>query len=413
VRVEFLTEAEYSEASRVDEAVLADDDRAVLDETTAVLAAFGMVPEDADLFDLSNEINDSGTLAFYDPFGETVFVRGTAMTTMLETTLVHELTHVAQDQAFDLEQLFEDAPAGAGEAVRALVEGDAFRVEQAYVASLGPQEQRTYWDDYEGAVGDAEADLVVVPEAMQALFAAPYALGNPLVALVAADGDDAAVDDAFEEPPTSSEHLVDPRAFFAGDPPVEVDAPGIPDGADEVGEPDVLGALALYLVLSQRIDPAAALDATVGWGGDSYAAYRDGDRTCVRLHVVGDTADDTGELATTLGDWVAAGPSGGASVAVAGDMVDLESCSSDAAADGTPVADTGALDALLLLALRSEVAASGVAAGGLDRDEAVELGDCVVDRIPVDTLTVAAGATSPSPELSATVDEAVAGCVPR
>jgi hypothetical protein len=410
VRVEFLSEAEYSEASRLDEAVLADDDRALLEETAAVLAAFGLVSDDADLFDLSNEINDSGTLAFYDPFTETVIVRGTAMTTMLETTLVHELTHVAQDQAFDLEELFEDAPAGAGEAVRALVEGDAFRVEQAYVASLSPQEQQTYRDDYEGAVGDADADLVDVPEALQALFAAPYALGNPLVALVAADGDNTAVDDAFEAPPASSEHLVDPRAFFAGDPPVEVDEPGIPEGADEVGEPDVLGALALYLVLSQRIDPAAALDATLGWGGDSYAAYRDSDRTCVRLHVAGDTADDTDELATTLGDWVAAGPRGAASVGLEGDVVALESCSGDAAADGTPVAGTGALDALLLVALRSEVAASGVLEGRLGRDEALDLGDCVVDSIPVDTLSAAAEATAP--ELSTAVDDAIARCVP-
>ncbi len=267
VTVEFLTEDEYSDRARVDEGMLADEDREAMEESGTVLEALGLVPVDIDMFDTSNEMADTGTLAFYDPVTESVTVRGTEMTTSLEVTLVHELVHVAQDQAFDLTQPPPDESSGAHEAFDALVEGDAVRIELAYVDSLSADEQDAYWDDYSADYDEAEADLGDVPTALQAMFAAPYVLGQPIVDLIAEGGGNDAVDEAFGDPPGSSEHLFDPRSYFGDDTPVDVDEPEIPPGGDEIGEADSLGATTLFVMLSERIDPLVALDGhrRLGW----------------------------------------------------------------------------------------------------------------------------------------------------
>ena len=51
-------------------------------------------------------------------------------------------------------------------------------------------------------------------------------------------------------------------------------------------------------------------DELAGWGGDHYVAWSDGDRTCVRVAVLGDTIQDTDEYEELLTD-LAADPPGG------------------------------------------------------------------------------------------------------
>jgi hypothetical protein len=82
---------------------------------------------------------------------------------------------------------------------------------------------------------------------------APYALGPSLVELIAADGGNDAVDEAFDDPPATTEHMVDPRSYFAGDSAHEVTAPVVPTGGERIGEHDRLGALPLFLLLSERV----------------------------------------------------------------------------------------------------------------------------------------------------------------
>ena len=87
------------------------------------------MPHDLDLAETSGELADSGTLALYDPVAERIVVRGTEMTDGLRVTLVHELVHVAQDQAFDLERPPTGRVVGRLRGVRMLVEGDADRID--------------------------------------------------------------------------------------------------------------------------------------------------------------------------------------------------------------------------------------------------------------------------------------------
>jgi hypothetical protein len=401
VEVEFLTPQQYSDAARFDAGELADEDRDALEDSGVLYQALGLVPDDLDLVASTSAMADSGTLAFYDPVAERVTVRGTEMTTGLAVTLVHELVHVAQDQAFDLEQPPPGDSAGAYEGYDALVEGDATRVEMAYLATLSAEEQAGYWEAYDAEYKASQDQLSEVPGALQAMFGAPYALGPPVVDLLVEEGGNAAVDDAFTSPPATSEHLFDPRSFFLEDAPVDVEPREVPDDAERVGPSDELGATALFLVLAEHIDPLVALSAADGWGGDAYTAYRlDGD-ACVRLDVVGDTPEETAELAAALRQWETR--VAGASVDDSGDRIAVDRCSGSPIAGRTDPAVVGAYDALSLPATRSQFMVAG-AAQGKSHEEAFAAGDCFVRRVPFPVLVESNASGETPPEILVALD---------
>ena len=385
VPVEFLSDAEYSDETRVDESAVTEADRTAMEEDSAALVALGLVPADLDLLEAGNDLTDSGTLAFYDPTSERVVVRGDELTPALQGTLVHELTHVLQDQHFDLEQPPPEDTAGAYEAQAAIVEGDAMRVETAWTYTLSQADQDAYWNDNMSAGDASEEQLASVPGALQAQFAAPYAFGEPLVTLLALSGGNDEVDHAFEDPPVTSEQLIDPRALFAGNEAIDVETPEVPDGGDRLGRAGELGASTLLVLLADRIDAFQALDAVDGWGGDSAVTYKLDGRTCLRGRLVGDTPTDTEELHQALDAWVAAGPAGVASVAVEGDEIALESCSPDPGAGAAP-ASTRSIDALGAVAARSFVMAQAEDAG-YAHDQAFGIGNCAIRTATMDVIT--------------------------
>ncbi len=296
VPVDFLSPEEYSERTRTEEASLTDEEKEEIEQFEGSLRALGLLAADIDLLEATNDLSDSGTLAYYDSLDEVVVVRGTEVTPGLAVTLVHELTHVLQDQVFDLdryEDMDEDeVTSGETFAFGSLVEGDADRIEARYLETLDDATREAI--DMENAAGLEGFEEAGIPDALTSLFGAPYGLGDAFVALLeAAEGE--SVDGAFATPPVTEEHVFDPFEYLDGGGLVPVDGPGT-DGVEAYDEGD-FGALSLMIVLAERIDPRQALTAATGWGGDAYAVFpRDG-RTCIRLNVTGDTPEDTSELA--------------------------------------------------------------------------------------------------------------------
>jgi hypothetical protein len=326
VYVDFLTAAEYTEATTGGDVISEEDERRELDEYAGQLRALGVASGELDLYEAFNAVIDSGTLAFYDPAEERVRVRGTDMTVGLEVTIVHELTHALQDQRFELDRLGDPTiDSSASAAFRALGEGDALRVENAYVdESLTEAEQREYHEEFARELADSEAATTDVPPFLEATFGAPYALGQPFVTMLFnQDGNDG-VDDAFEEPPYTEEHLLDPASFLAGEGATEVDV-DLPARARTIEE-GPFGATAWYLVLAERIDPKVAFEAALGWGGDAYTMYRrDGD-VCVQAVFEGATRDDDEEMTAALTAWVEAMVGDRAELVDVGGHVGFDSC---------------------------------------------------------------------------------------
>ena len=376
-----------------------------LDQLEGVLRALGLVEGDIDLREVTDRAIAEGVLGFYDPDGEVIVVRGADITDEMAPVIVHELTHALQAQHFDLSP--EHETSGESLAYRTLVEADATRVQQAYVRSLSAAAQQAYLD---AQVAQAEGqDLEDVPPFLTELLGFPYALGPPWIDAVIAERGDDAVDELFEDPPASEEHIAVPSSFLDDDAVIDVDTPELGAGEARFGEPDDFGMISLLLVLGERLPWADAWPAVEGWAGDASVTFRADERDCIRVHV----AMDGSRQATRLGDGIAAWIDGRdhAEVDVDGDLVRFQSCDPGTdAASSRSTDEPRAFEVLSLRAALAPVLSSGVGA---------DLGECVADHLllvdpgPARTLELATTSDPTSPaaaEIQGLVAAAFAAC---
>ena len=279
-----------------------EEDEDEIRRTEALLEGFGLADPDGDLVASLRSLLEVAVVGFYDPETDELVVRGTALTPYVRTTIAHELTHALDDQHFDLDRPeYDDADDEIGFGFSAVAEGNARRIETAYLDTFSAAEREAVADE-ELAIG-LGADLSDVPFVLVELLDAPYSHGLELVTQLLDAGGQAQLDEALAEPPRTSEQVLDPDAFLAGEDRVAVPHPEV---AGEVVDEVVAGQLLVELVLADELDRESARQAAEGWGGDWVVAWRDGDRSCVTLTVVGDTRDDTGELADAFDEWAAA-----------------------------------------------------------------------------------------------------------
>ena len=165
VKVRFLDAKAFEKTVRTDKEDLDKDDRREIKEDTALFRAFGLISGDVDLFQAFNDAHGSGTLAYYSFDDRVITVRGKKLTLATRATLVHELTHALQDQRFNISdraekfaKRAEDGKATTeGDALRAIVEGDAERTADLYKASLG-KKQRAALEKAESADSEGSED---------------------------------------------------------------------------------------------------------------------------------------------------------------------------------------------------------------------------------------------------------------
>ncbi len=362
VEVEFLTPAEYKAASTGDGDGTANAQ--ALDDALAEFRALGLVSGKVDLGKAIDTLSDSGTLAYYDQAKKKIFVRGTTITPSLRVTLAHELTHVLQDQHFDLQRL-DKLPDNTAPVLRALAEGDATRIEDHYIAKvLTPAERKVHET---GTSADAAAAKAVddkVPPAMSAFFSSPYIFGPELISYLEAKGGDDAIDAALKDPPTEAV-LFDPTIHgtpAAKDTKVEVPTPS---GAKAI-ESGEFGRTAWYLLLASRLDPRQALVAADGLSGDGYVVFRKNDKVCVQARATGDTPGDVDQMVAALKAWSAKSPPGIASASAKDGVLTFQSCDPGEAAKAVGKVST---ELLQLPATRTEIY-NGVVKQGADPDKA-------------------------------------------
>jgi hypothetical protein len=279
-----------------------DEDADELESTGVVLAALGLLDPDADIVAAMRELLGGGVVGFYDSETAELVVRGTAITPYVRTVVAHELTHALDDQHFELDRpALDDADDESGFGFQSLVEGNARRVEDAYLASLSEDDQQAAFTEQFQMAGDI--DITAIPQVLVEQITAPYALGEGFVDVILDEGGQARLDAAFASPPTTSEQVVEPNTFLAGEGAVEVAAPSV---GGEVVEDGALGQLLVTEVLEGELDGDEVAEAAAGWGGDWAVAWRDGDRRCLTARIVGDTPDDTARLTDAFTDWAEA-----------------------------------------------------------------------------------------------------------
>ena len=169
--------------------------------------------------------------------------------------------------------------------------------------------------------------------ALRTLLGVPYAFGPGFVEMVDAQNGQAAVDAALESYPKSIEQIWDPFRYLASDQPKRVAAVAVPDEAVLIDR-DEFGTIAWFLMFAERIDPAVALEAVGGGGGDDTIFYELDGTVCMESRYVGDKASDAQEFEAAFEAWDEAMP-GTSSVTRDGSTVEVRTCDpgEDAAID--------------------------------------------------------------------------------
>jgi len=292
VFVDFVPEDEFVADVTERTTNVSEAQRTAATQEIARLRALGLVEGDVDLLKEETALRGSGTAALYDPITKHVRVRGTELSLAVRGTLVHELTHAWQDQYYDLGRLPLLATAQEQDAFRTVAEGDAVNVEDAWIQSLSEADQASYEQEREKEGDSAASGMKSVPDVLIASFGAPYAFGPSFMRGVEADGGIDLVDEIWFEPPTVDEQIMNPWEFIEGGTiPKDVATPDT--GSLEPVEEGSFGALFMYLMLAEHIDPHAALAAADNWAGDAYAVTDDNGKVCVKARI---EAGDDGSL---------------------------------------------------------------------------------------------------------------------
>ncbi|MBK9053413.1 MAG: hypothetical protein IPL78_21685 [Chloroflexi bacterium] len=274
-----------------------------------VLNAFDFVPRSFDYLDFTLDLYSEQVAGFYDPeTSRFVVISADNLLSIAEQlTHAHEFVHALQDQYFDLSALGDEEITGdASLAFRALAEGDATLVEYLYAFQYLDADQLQTLLSESSAV-DTEV-LDSAPPVLANLLLFPYIEGLSFVQALVSEGDWALVDEAWANPPASTEQILHPSRYLAGDLPETVTLEPLLDtlGADwDLLDEDVLGEFFLREYLAQQLDEATASAAAEGWGGDQYAVYWD-DRQelmVMTLRTTWDTAEDATQFAAAYGDY--------------------------------------------------------------------------------------------------------------
>ncbi|MGH8993120.1 MAG: hypothetical protein ACRDZ7_16545, partial [Acidimicrobiia bacterium] len=267
-----------------------------------VYRALGIVDAGVDLPAELAKFSRAELVTLYDVMAGQLLVRDRAADPFLRAMLVRELTRALNDQHFDIYR-----PAAQGfndeslEGLKALAEGDANRMYQRYLNTLTAGD-KTLVVERNRVAGQATGDI---NPAVRTRFGYFVAQGIKLVEALLGAGGRSRLDAAFAAPPLSSEQILHPERYLAGDSP---QPPAEPAADGTVVSRGVLGEVGLYLMLAGATDENTASLASQGWGGDRYVSWRDGDRTCARQTIAADSAQDAAEIGAALQRWAQARP---------------------------------------------------------------------------------------------------------
>lgn len=246
----------------------------------AMAKRWGLVPMATDLDALMIDLLTEQIAGFYDPKEAKLYVSAKPATddSWADMLMAHEITHALQDQHFGLEK-WMDAVKGNGDAAaarQALVEGDGVALMIEYL--LAEQGLGAPWDhddmvkmmtatmDSAAAGGGSEPGgelLAGAPLAIREEMIFPYKAGVGFVAALRRGQTWGKVDAAFARPPASTEQILHPALYFAGERPDEIAGPKGALHTAVWGEEGWRVFLRAHGVADAKADSAAA-----GWGGD-------------------------------------------------------------------------------------------------------------------------------------------------
>ncbi len=270
------------------------------------LKAFGLLPRNFDLRETLAQVYSEEVAAFYDPKTKTMHLieepppaevkKSPSFLERLfgkkegfdkdenKTVIAHELTHALADQNYDIDALQKAAKKDDDRelALSALIEGEATLT--MFGASMDdwdgdeiirlPAENLDWMFNlitpFLSFLGNGKS-LRNAPPIITESMTFPYLQGMVYCAKLTNEKGWAAIDEAYRDPPLSTEQILHPEKYAAKpDLPTLIELGALNPGAGwkEVGR-NVLGELQLLIMLRKHGGKTAA----AGWDGDRYAVF--------------------------------------------------------------------------------------------------------------------------------------------
>ena len=276
--------------------------------------ALGLLPTDASLGDLTVEMLSGGVAGYYRDDQKTLYVvsRSGGVGPIEKVTFAHEFNHALQDQHFTI---FKDQEGVTNQsdwllARQAVYEGDSSLLMALWMSeNFGPEEfQKVLAQD----INDPSSEMLErMPAILRETLLYPYTTGLGFAqGQYISGGGWAGVDALYGNVPETTEQILHPEKYQAGEGPVEID---VPDDVTAAIGPDWKLALDDTFgefqtgVWLRDADAANATEAAAGWGGDRVLVLDGpGDAWATVLATEWDTAADAAEFEASAGPVVEA-----------------------------------------------------------------------------------------------------------
>jgi hypothetical protein len=253
------------------------------------LQLLGFVPTEFDYETAEYQLLQDQLAGYYEPADGTMYMASDLGDADAEATLAHELVHALQDQRWNLEERskYRRGEGDYSEAVSALAEGDATSaMYDVLIARAAPGGNRSALDLPDDIFSEKiregmnQGPGATAPRVMRTSLAAPYLYGTLFVHALRRRGGWQAVNQAWDDPPTTSEQILHTDKWLAHEAAIQVDPP--PFGALGAGwalaDEDSEGELGTRIAFEEWMDAKSAAEISGGWGGDRGALVTNGDR---------------------------------------------------------------------------------------------------------------------------------------
>jgi hypothetical protein len=243
---------------------------------TRLFSLLGLLDGGADLWQLYADLLAEQVAGYYDDQAQAMYVvSGEGFRGPQRLTYAHEYVHALQDQHYRIEEglgYSDEACEGDTDrcaAVSAMLEGDATLLQTQWLRTYAGEQDLTDLQEFLSSYQTPIFDTA--PELLQREILFPYVFGLTFVSELFIEGDWAAVDEAYSNPPVSTEQILHPDRY-PEDVPILLEVPELPNapgnGWAEIDR-RVLGEWYTRLALERHLPLDVASDAAEGWGGDA------------------------------------------------------------------------------------------------------------------------------------------------
>lgn len=246
-----------------------------------VYRLLGQVPDSLDIRRLLTALYEEQVAGFFDPDSGTLFVYegSDVKSAQFRFVLAHELVHALQYDYLALDSIMHQRhDSDRLAAAQAMLEGQATL---ASMQMMAPGQDflsdDAIWETFREQLLSARGSMQVfaeTPRVLQEGLIFPYLAGAEFVRWY--ERDSAMAGPPYGQAvPVSTEQVLHPERYAAGDMPVDVPLDTVGAGP---GESDVIGEMGIA-VLNADLAGIEVVSTTVpiGWGGDRYRLYETGD----------------------------------------------------------------------------------------------------------------------------------------